>query len=282
MQASSLQAASLPATPQRVTLSDFQRLQQALLETRQALYDSQERESSATVALEQLRCAPPVATAFPPPPPRQKKAEPAAAASPDGGVYPVELNPFGSRPGANGCGAGGGGGGSSSSGGGSSGGGSSHAAAAACFALRRRGLLRLVFHAWRASHSQTCILRNMSSMATLLQARRGADGLLDAPAAVPVLPVALSRLIGDRDCDDAVPTDGEAQLRSEADAAALRAEVGGLEADLARERARAAGLSLRCRAGAAALQEVALTAAALHGRALCALDDEAAHERQEA
>ena len=51
MQASSLQASSLPATPQRVTLSDFQRLQQALLETRQALYDSQERESSATAAL---------------------------------------------------------------------------------------------------------------------------------------------------------------------------------------------------------------------------------------
>ena len=54
----------------RVTLSDFQRLQQALLETRQALYDSREREAKA---LEQLSRAPPptvTARAFSPPPPR--------------------------------------------------------------------------------------------------------------------------------------------------------------------------------------------------------------------
>jgi hypothetical protein len=82
--------------PKRVTLSDFQRLQQALLETRQALYDSRDREAKA---LEQLSRAPPPtasAKAFPPPPPRRRATTSGHPTQQQGeALYPAELNPFG-------------------------------------------------------------------------------------------------------------------------------------------------------------------------------------------
>ena len=93
--------------------------------------------------------------------------------------------------------------------------------------------MRLVFHAWRASHSQTNILRNMN---TMLRVRAGVDG------------------------------GGE---REAVEARVLAREMVALE-----ERHREfASQATRLAAGEHALNQIALTAAALHGRALCALEE---------
>ena len=177
---------------ERVTLSDFHALQATLLETRKALYESREREKKA---VEKLRST--TAASFPPPPPRRT-----AAATPtpprtaiETARYPEALNPFGngssnpfddgfvSRPPPTAAVA------APNAGAASSGAAvpsvehqpramPQDAREAAirerCLAAMRartadgRALLRLTFHAWRASHSLTCILRNM-----MLQARAG-------------------------------------------------------------------------------------------------------------
>ena len=297
----------------RVTLSDFQRLQQALLETRQALYDSREREAKA---LEQLSRAPPptvTARAFPPPPPRRRATTMSAHPPWNEGeaMYPAELNPFGAVPplpldcaGSKpiGCSSGKTAGSVQASMSGAVMQADARSSAstgaervntavarvpmtrlATCdvltmherhvqhsLAQRQRWLLRLVFHAWRASHSQTCILRNMSSLATLLQARRTSDGTDATPIA---LPAALSRLIAERDeAGQTASGGGREQLRSVVDADVLAAELDTLEASYAHERSRTHALGLRCDAGIAALRELTLTAAAMHGHTLCALD----------
>jgi hypothetical protein len=110
----------------------------------------------------------------------------------------------------------------------------------------------------------------MSSLATLLQTRR-AEG---SPDAAPVaLPAALTRLIAERDEDgQTVGGGGREQHRSAVDGDVLAAELNTLESGYAHERARAHELGLRCDAAIAALKQLTLTAAAMHGHALCALD----------
>jgi hypothetical protein len=181
---------------ERVTLKDFEALQEALLQTRQALCESREREA----ALEKLRVA-----SFPPPPPRRTLEHPVGSPVPMAGSYPEALNPFG------------GGGGNPFDDSAplavgreasvqTEGDGADQEDAAAreqaramrerevvirerCIAARRarassaRALLRLIFHAWRGSHAQTCILRNM-----MLQARGVGAASGSAPAGAHAAP----------------------------------------------------------------------------------------------
>ena len=76
----------------RVTLADFREMQTRLLQTRQELEDSREREKAA---LEELRLRPVLqaASSFPPPP--REAAALAVATDTDDANYPTELNPFG-------------------------------------------------------------------------------------------------------------------------------------------------------------------------------------------
>lgn len=260
-----------------MTLSDFAALQQQLLETRQALYESREREENATAALERLRASAAAAT-FPPPPPDRRGstakrtqatacADEAAASSSN---YPAELNPFaGSAPAGDGA-----------------------VSQSACDAgtqteswrqldgsardVTRRercaaglrlhlahggSLLRLCFHAWRASHSQTCILRNM-----MLQMRAGNTSIK------PALPAALQRLVADERATTEHPSPSSVQ-RTGVETELLVRELRTIEESAAIAREESMALRRRCGGAGAALQEMALTAAALHGRALYALED---------
>ena len=258
----------------RVTLSDFHRLQAQLLEVRQQLIDSQERETAATAALERHRV--------------QAAASSAAAAAAHHATatsYPEELNPFGNPFGGGGssC-ASAAAAGRPANGGTADAGPSSGASSPAdvraaivrerCLgaqrtsAVQQRWLMRLTFHAWRASHSQTCILRNMTSM---VQARTQAAA--DAPPQHPILPAALTRLIGERE------QGASARSAAEVDSTqldALAAEVRLLEAELARVAAARDKLQARCHAGNRALQELCTTSAAMYGRALYAVEEQEA------
>ena len=221
----------------QVTLSDFHALQATLLETRKALYDTRERERTATAALERLRAS---TATFPPPPPRRAasggKAPAPAPATPPAPTYPDALNPFGdANPFGN----------ATSSAATSD---STTAGAAAvrpplaaearevavrerCAAARRiratecRALLRLIFHAWRASHSQTCILKNMRL--GLLQARSASGATGGGGAAGSGPPAGWERRA------DGVAA-GAAVSRAQAEAALLRAELAECEASAGR------------------------------------------------
>ena len=116
---------------------------------------------------------------------------------------------------------------------------------------------------------------------------RHSGGATGEPAAA-VLPEALWRLIREREhahaeaaCESSHTTahaadEGHIQpRRADADALVLADELRGLEAELQAGRGLRDSLRSRCRADAAALRELALTAAALHGRALYALEDAA-------
>jgi hypothetical protein len=249
------------------------------LETRRELYDSKEREAVTAATLLRVR-----ASGFPPPPPRRSAASTTApTATSCNDSYPDELNPFGSGGGGApsarvppACGIGG----SSDhfSQNASSGAGVGIARDAAVqlrctMARRARSIertwrLRLFFHAWRASHSQTCILRNM-----MLQAQVG-GGV--RPAQPPpsqqqqALPAALKRLLGEGEGWTRCESDAE---RVDAETEVLGAELRRVERDYGRVCAKAAELQACERASTEALQEIAATAAALHGRSLFALED---------
>lgn len=188
----------------QVTLSDFHALQNALLETRKALYDSREREANATAAMQQLQ-----ASSFPPPTPQAAAAP--STASPGTSIpvenYPNALNPFGAGGNPFGGDASAASERSPAAAGGAADDRPTLPADAREAALRERcitalrlraaegrALLKLSFHAWRASHSLTCVLRNM-----MLQARAGGAGTSggDVRAAAVALPLALSRLLVD-------------------------------------------------------------------------------------
>ena len=83
---------SLASPPGRVTLADFRQMQALLLETRQQLEDSRDRERVAREELQQRPVLPDPAS-FPPPPPRAaSRAVDEAKATRS---YPDDLNPFG-------------------------------------------------------------------------------------------------------------------------------------------------------------------------------------------
>ena len=216
---------------QRVTLSDFHALQATLLETRKALYESREREKKALDKVTALRAT------FPPPPPRRQSGGKAAAGQPNEGSYPDELNPFGgTNPFGNGA--------ASSA---SPTRDAAELTAASrpplpadareaalrerCVGARRaraaecRALLRLIFHAWRASHSLTCILRNMMQQA---RAGGGAATASSPQPVEPVLPLALRRLSEGN--NEALRTGLSTPQRDVAEAGVLGAELGAAEA----------------------------------------------------
>ena len=138
----------------------------------------------------------------------------------------------------------------------------------------------------RASHAQTRILRNMGSMASSFLSPRlspkggggGGGGASrssepPSPSAGPPPP---------RSPGGAARPDEPGRPRAAAEAACLSAALGEVEAELGTERARwlQAADALRADrvAGRRALNELALTLAAAHGRALCALEESEAAE----
>jgi hypothetical protein len=260
---------------QRVTLSDFYALQETLLQTRTALYESRSREASCQQQLETMRSHA-ASASFPPPPARRMKA-PAPASQ-----YPDALNPFATDT-------------ASGDGGGSHRGTSHHRGAASSHssaielreaaiqatlraaqwrvAAGKRELVRLTFHAWRAAHAQTCILRNM-----MLQARAGSATVAIAgeqpsplPPPEPVVPRALRRLLESSGSPD---EDGDERARASAEWELLCAELGRLEGEHAACCRARDGLRRRYDAATAALDEMTATAGALYGRGLCALDQQ--------
>ncbi len=252
----------MAATTERVTLSDFHRLQQSLLETRQELYDCGEELQRARRRADAAEAAMATANA-------------AAIASLAAASYPEELNPFGG-----GCSAAL----PAPTLGMASHTGSSHATAAIHAArkaaqllavVQQRWLIRLIFHAWRSSHSQTCILRNMSNM---MQARASGDGGAAATplAAKPACTALLDRVVakGERKAaGNGQGHHGSSDDKEVDTVETLRAEVVRLESELARTSAARDALQERCRAGTQALRELCVTAAAMHGRALFGLED---------
>ena len=244
---------------ERVTLSDFHRLQQSLLETKQELYERTEELRRARQRAEDAEAASAPANA----------AAAASSAASAAASYPDMLNPFSgcsssSVPPSNlnlvsqTC--------------------ASDAEAAIraarvrerCEAaqrlavVQRQWLVRLMFHAWRSSHNQTKILRNMSNMVQARAARQ--TGTAELPVAVKP---ALHRLVVERSESDAVDGNGQDLTTIES----LRAQIVRLENELARTRTAHVALRERCRTGTQALRELCVTAAAMHGRALCGLED---------
>ena len=170
-------------------------MQATLLETRKALYDSQEREKKQAAVLEKQR-----ASNFPPPPPRRNSGS------------GTSKNPFDDEPSSR----------SASTTSNPFGNGASASrevevrvherfiAARRAERLRSGALLRLTFVAWRGAHSAAMILKNMR----LLQARSAPGGgaaaassssATAAAAAKPEspLPNGLRSMLGD-DGDDSV------------------------------------------------------------------------------
>ena len=253
---------------ERVTLSDFHRLQQSLLETKQELYERTEELRRARQRAEDAEAASAPANA----------AAAASSAASAAASYPDMLNPFSgcsssSVPPSNlnlvsqTC--------------------ASDAEAAIraarvrerCEAaqrlavVQRQWLVRLMFHAWRSSHNQTKILRNMSNMMQARAARQ--TGTAELPVAVKP---ALHRLVVERSESDAVDGNGHGRRASCASQdlttiESLRAQIVRLENELARTRTAHVALRERCRTGTQALRELCVTAAAMHGRALCGLED---------
>ena len=273
------------ASGERVTLSDFHRLQAQLLATRQELYDSQEREANAASALKHLRAA----ASFPPPPPRATATPPRATASTSPVQrYPEALNPFGAdadltsphppapppcAPDRRTCDA--------------------HtqtteldtdmsvvvrdvavrercAGAQRTMAVRRHSLLRLVFHGWRASQASTKILRNMGS---LIQAQAAAAGTQQEHAMVAVRQTSPLAPRGDPPGVATSSTEAEASLRYRtAELSVVAAELHLLEGHLEILGEQREGLRASRDEALTALREVSTTAGALYGRTLCALE----------
>lgn len=186
----------------RVTLEDFRQLQSQLLDTRQSLHDTAERERNALRLIDRLRSEA-ASSSFPPPPPRRQ--QPATPGS--GARYPSALNPFGAAESF-----------SSSTQtdessqlevqrlreqlhqlrsqvGGTAAAPPPHEApgddrhamtARRVVRLVRRvadaAALRLCFHGWRAAHAQTMILRNMSAVASRLGAASPLASAVPLPA----------------------------------------------------------------------------------------------------
>ena len=256
---------------ERVTLSDFHRLQQSLLETKQELYGRTEELRRVRQRAEDAESALAAANA----------AAAASSAASAAASYPDMLNPFS--------------GGSSSSSvppsnlnvvsqtGASDARAAIRAArvrerceaAQRLAAVQRRWLVRLMFHAWRSSHNQTEILRNMSNMVQAQAARH--TGTAELPVSVKP---ALHRLVVERSESDCVDGNGHGRRASCASQdsttiESLRAQIMRLEGELARTRTAHLALRERCRIGTQALRELCVTAAAMHGRALCGLEDAA-------
>ena len=259
-----MQPPGLPAMEKRVTLSDFKALQEALLDMRSELEESRGREKKAVEALDAMKSAT-ASSSFPPPPPRRKTAAPAQSttAGCSYSSYPDALNPFSpaaqaspqpsssastpwQQPAA------------------------ADARAAAIEATIRaarwrlasdgRALMRLTFHAWRASHGQMCILRNMR----LLQQQASSDA---------ALPLALVRLLG----QEQHGSSSNEEERSAAEWELMRSELSLLEQTYATGCAERDELQRRSDAGTAALREMTATAGALYGRGLCALEEQQGH-----
>jgi hypothetical protein len=128
-------------------------------------------------------------------------------------------------------------------------------------AVQKRWLLRLVFHAWCAAHSQMCILRNMTS---LMQDR--ASGSIGAAGSCGTL-LSWSGLgpVG------ATVVDSSA-LRSSAEVEVLQRELQLVDIRLEREVLARRSMAARYDAAVAAVRELTMTAGAMYGRGLGALD----------
>ena len=88
------------------------------------------------------------------------------------------------------------------------------------------------------------------------------------------------RLVVERSESDCVDGNGHGRRASCASQdsttiESLRAQIMRLEGELARTRTAHVALRERCRIGTQALRELCVTAAAMHGRALCGLEDAA-------
>ena len=244
----------------RVTLSDFERLQAQLLQTRELLYESRERELNATAALARMK-----PTTFPPPPRASTANNADVAASQREPQYPEELNPF-AAPSVKQCsvatqtdiafnaalgrGAE-----------------FRRATARACFDVHQRTerlwLLRLIFLGWRSSHNQMAILRNMRALAS-------ANLPGECHSAVRL------EQLHDESAPSRAADDNANAFIEECTAVQsvlLVDELRRVEQELHLGHKTCDALRQQCNAYANALHELALTAAALHGRALCALDD---------